>query len=539
MSSSAPAAGGTATEGRRSRMTTTRRLSVMMMAMTVLVLTGGAVGAAALSHTAAVSNRLADRISPARTAVSRLESGLLEQVAAVRGYVITGDPALLRPYEEGVAAEGATARRARDLLADEPEARRELDGALALADRWRADYPTRLIAARRAGSTPTELAPIVERARLASDAARDALTALEARLDRVQAAGRADLDHARALRDVLFVAILATLLLSSIVISALVRVTVLRPLGRLGDSVRQVARGDFDHRLSPEGPADIARLTVDVETMRQRVVDALKTSRRHRDALEQQAAELRRSNEDLEQFAYVASHDLQEPLRKVASFCQMLQRRYAEQLDERARQYIGYAVDGATRMQNLINDLLAFSRIGRVYGDDREVDLAEMLAQAESNLSGPIAEAGAEIVSDPLPVVHGDPTLLTMLWQNLIGNAVKFRSGDRAPRIRVEVTEEAAGWSFAVADNGIGIEPQYADKIFLIFQRLHPRGSYDGTGIGLAICKKIVEYHGGTLRLDDEHTGGARFVFTLPKPAAVAVPEQRGVATPVAAPGGA
>ncbi|MGW5673405.1 sensor histidine kinase, partial [Micromonospora sp. NPDC003776] len=295
--------------------------------------------------------------------------------------------------------------------------------------------------------------------------------------------------------------------------------------------------GDFDHRLTAEGPADIARLTADVESMRQRVVDALKTSRRHRDALEQQAAELRRSNEDLEQFAYVASHDLQEPLRKVASFCQMLQRRYADQLDERARQYIGYAVDGATRMQTLINDLLAFSRIGRVYSDDREVDLAAMLAQAESNLSEPIAEAGAEIVSDPLPVVHGDPTLLTMLWQNLLGNAVKFRSPDRAPRIRVAAAEDATGWSFAVADNGIGIEPRYADKIFLIFQRLHPRGAYDGTGIGLAICKKIVEYHGGTLRLDDEYTEGARFVFTLPRPAptvAVAVPEQAGDLTPVA-----
>ncbi|GAB3354661.1 hypothetical protein GCM10027452_22530 [Micromonospora halotolerans] len=296
-----------------------------------------------------------------------------------------------------------------------------------------------------------------------------------------------------------------------------------------------MAGGDFEHRLTAEGPADIARLTADVETMRQRMVDALHTSRRHRDALEQQAAELRRSNEDLEQFAYVASHDLQEPLRKVASFCQMLHRRYADQLDDRARQYIGYAVDGATRMQSLINDLLAFSRIGRVYGEDREVDLAAVLAQAESNLSDRIAEAGAEIVADPLPVVHGDPTLLTMLWQNLLGNAVKFRHPDRAPRIRVAVTGDDAGCEFAVADNGIGIDPRYADKIFLIFQRLHARGTYDGTGIGLAICKKIVEYHGGTLRLDDAYADGARFVFTLPGPVATAaVPEQAGERTPVA-----
>ncbi|MGC3863981.1 sensor histidine kinase [Micromonospora chersina] len=533
--SSTAGASATGTAGRRARMTTSRRLSVMMLGMTVLVLAGGGVGAAALSHTAAVSNRLADRISPARTAVSRLESGLLEQVAAVRGYVISGDPELLRPYEEGVAAERATARRARDLLADEPAARRELDAALALAERWRAEYPTRLIAARRAGTSAAELAPVVRQGRLAFDAAQAALTSLEDRLDRVQAAGRADLDRARSLRDLLFVAILGTLLLSSVVISVLVRTTVLRPLDRLGASVRRVAGGDFEHRLAPEGPTDIARLTADVDTMRQRVVDALNTSRTDRDALEQQAAELRRSNEDLEQFAYVASHDLQEPLRKVASFCQMLQRRYTDQLDDRARQYIDYAVDGATRMQNLINDLLAFSRIGRVYRDDREVDLAATLAQAESNLSEAIAEAGADIEADPLPVVHGDPTLLTMLWQNLLGNAVKFRSPDRPPRIRVAVTEDTAGWEFAVADNGIGIDPRYADKIFLIFQRLHPRGAYDGTGIGLAICKKIVEYHGGALRLDDAYADGARFVFTLPKPApTVSVPEQAGELTPVA-----
>ncbi|MFC0007722.1 sensor histidine kinase [Micromonospora siamensis] len=526
----------TAGGGRRAALTTSRWLSIMMLAMTVLVLAGGGFGAGQLAHTAAVSNRLSDRIAPARTAVGRLDVGLLEQVAAVRGYVITGDAQLLRPYDEGLRTERATVTRVRGLLAGEPAALDELDAALALADRWRADFATRLIAQRRAGTSATALAPVVQRGRLAFDAARAALTLLESRLDRVQAAGRADLDRARARRDLFFVLLLAALLLSSVVIAVLVRTTVLRPLNRLGASVRQVAGGEFDHRLRPEGPADIARLTADVETMRQTVVDALMSSRRDRDALEQQAAELRRSNEDLEQFAYVASHDLQEPLRKVASFCQMLQRRYGDRLDDRARQYIGYAVDGATRMQDLINDLLAFSRIGRVYSDEREVHLAEVFAQARSNLSGAVAEADAEIEADPMPVVHGDPTLLTMLWQNLLGNAVKFRSPDRPPRVRVTVIEEAAGWSFAVADNGIGVDPRFADKIFLIFQRLHPRGTYDGTGIGLAICKKIVEYHGGTLHLDDAYADGARFVFTLPKPTDPVVeplPEQRDGREPV------
>ncbi len=504
-------------------MTTRRWLSVMLLTMTALVLVGGGLGAAALSHTAAVSNRLADRIAPARTAVGHLDAGLLREVAAVRGYVVTGDEALLAPY--GETADQARWDRMRHLLADEPEALAHLDRAGRLADRWRADFADPVVAARRAGTPPAELAPLVSREAASFEAARTELTALADRLDRIQAAGRADLDGARALRDLTFVAILAALLVCGIVVSALVRTAVLRPLERLGSSVRQVAGGDFRHRLRPEGPADIARLTADVESMRQVVVDALERSHRDRDALEQQAAELRRSNEDLEQFAYVASHDLQEPLRKVASFCQLLERRYAGQLDDRAGQYIRFAVDGATRMQELINDLLAFSRIGRVYGDLREVDLGEVFAQAEANLSATVQEAAATVTADPLPTVRGDATLLTMLWQNLLGNAVKFRHPDRPPRVRVTVEETADGWAFAVADNGIGIDPRYAEKIFVIFQRLHPRGTYPGTGIGLAISKKIVEYHGGTLALDEAYTDGARFRFTLPR-AAVVVPGQ-------------
>ncbi|MCM0678672.1 ATP-binding protein [Micromonospora phytophila] len=496
--------------------------------MTALVLLGGGVGAAALTHTAAVSDRLADRIAPSRTAVGQLDVGLLDQATAVHTYVITGDPALLTPYRGGIDAERATVARLRNLLADEPEALDDLERAGQLADRWRADFAEPLVGSRRAATTPVELAPVVTREAAAFQAARAQLTGLAGRLDRIRDAGRRNLDHARALRDLTFVAILAALLLSSIVSSVLVRTTVLRPLERLGASVRQVAGGDFRHQLRAQGPADIARLTTDVETMRQRVVDALERSQHDRDALEQQAAELRRSNEDLEQFAYVASHDLQEPLRKIASFCQLLERRYADQLDDRARQYIGFAVDGATRMQELIHDLLTFSRIGRVYADLREVDLTEVFAQAESNLSRAVEEAGATVTCDPLPTVQGDPTLLTMLWQNLLGNAVKFRSPDRDPLIRVTATRTPEGWSFAVEDNGIGIDPRYADKIFVIFQRLHPRGTYPGTGIGLAVCKKIVEYHGGTLALDEAYTGGARFRFTLPPAPAVVVPEQPG-----------
>jgi light-regulated signal transduction histidine kinase (bacteriophytochrome) len=195
----------------------------------------------------------------------------------------------------------------------------------------------------------------------------------------------------------------------------------------------------------------------------------------------------------------------------------MLERRYATELDDRGRQYLHFAVDGASRMQVLINDLLMFSRVGRVYDNVEDVDLQQIVEQAEQDLSHRIEESGATIAHAALPVVPGDKTLLALLWQNLLGNAVKFTHPGRPPRVTVEASADEEEWTFAVADNGIGIEPTYADKIFVIFQRLHPRGSYPGTGIGLALCKRVVEFHGGRIWLDDGYTGGARICFTLPR----------------------
>ncbi len=254
----------------------------------------------------------------------------------------------------------------------------------------------------------------------------------------------------------------------------------------------------------------------------QRIVDELEISRAARAALDEQADELRRSNAELEQFAYVASHDLQEPLRKVASFCQLLERRYGNELDERGKEYIGFAVDGAKRMQVLINDLLTFSRVGRLNSTTAEVNLDESVDAALNNLSSALEESGAEIVRPPaLPQIDGDPTLLVMVWQNLIGNAVKFHREGVTPRVVIDCREgtedDADNWVISVSDNGIGIGPEFAEKVFVIFQRLHSRDSYTGTGIGLALCKKIIEYHGGTIQIDNDYTEGTRFVFTLPK----------------------
>jgi light-regulated signal transduction histidine kinase (bacteriophytochrome) len=243
------------------------------------------------------------------------------------------------------------------------------------------------------------------------------------------------------------------------------------------------------------------------------------------DQLKVQAEELTRSNRDLEQFAYVASHDLQEPLRKVASFCQLLQRRYAGRLDERADQYIGFAVDGAQRMQRLINDLLAFSRIGRLAVGFQDVDLNRVVVDAAAQFDGLREETGAEISFEDLPTVRGEEPLLGALFGNLIGNALKFRHTDRTPIVHIAAKQVGDDYEFSVEDNGIGIEPEFADKVFVIFQRLHAKDAYEGTGIGLAIVKKIVEYHGGRIWLDLEVTEGTSIWFSLPVLAGVPVQE--------------
>jgi hypothetical protein len=285
-----------------------------------------------------------------------------------------------------------------------------------------------------------------------------------------------------------------------------------------------VARGEITRRVEPVGPAEIAALAGDVEAMRSRIVDELVEVAQAREQVEQanalleeQAVDLRRSNAELEQFAYVASHDLQEPLRKVASFCQLLQKRYGGQLDERADQYIAFAVDGAKRMQELIQDLLAFSRVGRVGQEIGEVDLDDCLERALRSLSTALEESDARVEADPLPTVTGDATLLTQVFQNLLGNAVKFR-GEDSPRVRITCRQDGDMWEIACRDNGIGIPGQYAEKVFVVFQRLHPRDEYDGTGIGLAMCRKIVEFHGGHLWLVQPRDDGpgAEFRFTLP-----------------------
>lgn len=502
------------------------KLTVQGWQNLVLAVIGTAVLACSIAATILVaqadkvSNRLRDGVQPARIAAYQLQAALRDQETAVRGYLISADSRFLDPYNDGRTAESEAAAQMRQNLAGNADLLADLDDIEVAAESWRAEYADPLVAAV-AETRPVENASIDE-GKVLFDRLRELFTVQNDHLSEARAADLAHLDQIRFWRDTVMVAMILTFITTAVLLAVVMRNAVNRPLSALAAACRRITEGNFGERIIPRGPSDIRAMAADVEDMRQRIVDELETSRASKAALHEQAEELRRSNAELEQFAYAASHDLQEPLRKVASFCQLLEKRYGDKLDERGTEYIGYAVDGAKRLQVLINDLLTFSRVGRLNATTTEVDLNSILDAALNNLTTTIGETGAEIVrpAEPLPTIDGDPTLLVMVWQNLIGNAVKFHRDGVTPRIEIECREGTGEyvdrWMFTVTDNGIGIAEEFVDKVFVIFQRLHGRDAYTGTGIGLALCKKIVEHHGGVIWIDTSYTDGTRFTFTLP-----------------------
>jgi len=286
-----------------------------------------------------------------------------------------------------------------------------------------------------------------------------------------------------------------------------------------GDKLAGFAAGAVDYVTKPLNGAEVlARIDTHLTLYRLRQQLAARNEALQREiaAHEETQAALTRSNAELEQLAYVASHDMQEPLRMVASYLQLVAQRYRGRLDADADEFIGYAVDGAKRMQALINDLLAYSRIGTKARPFEPTDCTQVLETALANLRVTLQDSGAQVTHGPLPVVPGDAMQLTQLFQNLVGNALKFK---RADPVRVHVAAEALEdtWRFTVSDNGIGIAPEYHERIFVLFQRLHGRGEYPGTGIGLAICKRVVERHGGSISVTSQPGEGSTFCFTLPR----------------------
>ncbi|WP_082964594.1 CHASE3 domain-containing protein [Mycobacterium sp. E796] len=487
--------------------------------MGVMVLAGAVVGAVLLQRSDNTSRALTDAIQPARVAAFQLQSALRDQETGVRGYLITADRQFLTPYYDGEHAEREAAEDIRRRLGQRADLVADLDSIEKAAANWRTNYAEPAIASVAPDSRNVTNRPATERGKAEFDHLRALFDRQNANLAAASASAAEDLQRTDVWRDRVLGAMVLLFFATAAALGLLMRDAVTVPLAALAAACRRITQGDFGESIAPpKRPKDIRKMAIDVENMRERLVEELEVSRSARALLDEQAVELRRSNAELEQFAYVASHDLQEPLRKVASFCQLLEKRYGDQLDERGIEYIGYAVDGAKRMQVLINDLLTFSRVGRLATMQTEVDLGTALDAGLANLAAAIEETDAEIVrpTEPLPVIMGDPTLLTMLWQNLIGNAVKFRHKDRRPRVVIDCERRADGWLLSVSDNGIGIAEEFAEKVFVIFQRLHGRDVYSGTGVGLALCKKIVEQHGGTVWVDSTYTDGTRLQFTLP-----------------------
>lgn len=323
----------------------------------------------------------------------------------------------------------------------------------------------------------------------------------------------------------LVIMILAVVFAMVVIITFSVSQSISGPIKRLSKGAEIIGSGNLDYKVGTDLKDEIGQLSRSFDKM----THDLKAITASRDELNREITErekvehtlhqiaenLARSNKDLEQFAYVASHDLQEPLRAVAGFMALLKKQYRAALDTTAQEFIDLAVEGTVRMQTLIHDLLTYSRVGTRGLAFEPISLKDAVDGAQRNLHAAIAQANARIFCDSQPTLHADLTQMTQLMQNLIGNAIKFH-GPSNPEIRIGAERKDQNWVVSVSDNGIGIEPQYFDRIFLIFQRLHSRTQYEGTGIGLAICKRIVERHGGSIMVESKAGQGSTFYFTIP-----------------------
>jgi|HubBroStandDraft_6_1064221.scaffolds.fasta_scaffold04923_5 signal transduction histidine kinase len=408
---------------------------------------------------------------------------LLNAETGERGFILTGEASFLEPYNEAFAHVYGDVKELRRLTSDNPVQQRNLDRVEPLISERLVMFQERVELRRREGLISG--AEIVRQGpgKQHMDRIRAQLGEMKEEENRLMILRTAAVTKSSRNTTIVIVSgeVLALLFLS---VAAIV----------VGQEMGQRRRAE----------EEVLILNVDLE---KRVAE--RTAE-----LDERASDLARSNSELQQFAYVASHDLQEPLRMVASFTQLLAKRYEDKLDDDARDFINYAVDGATRMQTLISDLLNYSRVGTQGKPLVPTDSDALFRRVLDTLQFSIKESNAVIVSDPLPMVLADPQQLGQLFQNLLTNAIKFR-GEQAPNIRILTERNGNDWKISVRDNGIGISPEHTDRIFIIFQRLHTKTEYPGTGIGLAICKKIVERHGGRIWFEPSPGGGTTFCFTI------------------------
>jgi signal transduction histidine kinase len=409
--------------------------------------------------------------------------GMTDAETGERGFILTGADSYLEPYNRGLAEVHQSMRELRRLTADNAKQQHALDSLEPLIDTRLGELRERIEVRRQQGLTASITAVREGAGKSYMDQIRAAIRGMKTEEEQLLAQRSEELKASwQRMRGILvFGECLGLVFLG---IAGLITQREMVQRSKAEDAVRKL-NADLERKVA-ERTAELA----------------------------ERAKDLERSNMELQQFAYVASHDLQEPLRTIASFTQLLAKRYADKLDDKAREFIGFAVDGSKRMQTLINDLLSFSRVGTQCKALMAVRCDATLDAVLRNLKRAIEDSGAVITRDSLPVVLADDLQLGQLLQNLVGNAIKFR-GDKAPSIHIGAARTYEGWTISVRDNGIGIATEHYERIFVIFQRLHTKTQYAGTGIGLAICKKIAERHGGRIWVEATPGGGSTFCFTI------------------------
>ena len=417
-------------------------------------------------------------------ALDALSANVTDAETGQRGFLLTGQEPYLRPYNDALSQVQESTRALRDLTSDNPVQQSNLNRLEPVVALKLAELQARIDMRKRDGLDAAAKAVREGSGRLHMDQIRAVIAEMKDEEQRLLTARtqEASVSSSRAGRVIMIGNLLALFFL------LLAGAVIFQEMGQ--------------RRRAEE---EVRNLNADLE---RRVAD--RTAE-----LAERAKDLARSNSELQQFAYVASHDLQEPLRMVASFTQLLAKRYSDKLDDDAREFINYAVDGAKRMQTLISDLLSYSRVGTQGKAFELVHCDAVLDRVLKSLKIAIEDNGAVIAREPLPAVSGDSIQLSQLFQNLLTNAIKFH-GEKPPLVQISAKKNGSTWKLSVRDNGIGISPEHADRIFVIFQRLHTKTEYPGTGIGLAICKKIIERHGGRIWVEASPGGGSTFFFTIP-----------------------